>query len=214
MTIPEDLKNDWIKRIDEHRGTVSEDSLLVPYNVDDVYSALLRLHERIRHGIHYDDDPDSKSVLFGAKKSVWTGGLTFKAYSTVDATSDGGTLVFMYVKVYNPEQILQELFNLLTDILENDYAKSTSSDALENSFPNKSVDVYGSEEYRGKKNRFTKKQSKFSGVYYVILGALMMFAGLSGGFVLRFTNSSEALVLFSLLPLGYGIYKLYKGFNS
>ena len=49
MVITQELKDDWMKRIDEHKGTVSENSLLVPYRIDDVYGALLRLHERINH---------------------------------------------------------------------------------------------------------------------------------------------------------------------
>lgn len=213
MVISQDLKENWLKRIDEHKGTVSQKNLLVPYAIDDVYNALLKLPGKIAHGILFEEDPDSKSVLFGAKKSIWTGGLTFKGYSTLESSSDNGTLVYMYVKVISSDQVLQELLNELTGILERDYVKTTSYESIDSEAFFNAVDVYGSKEYGSKKNRYVKKQSKYSGVYYVIIGSLLLIAGLSGQFVLRFTNSSEALVLFALLPLGYGIFQLANGFK-
>lgn len=212
MNIPENLKENWLNQIDEHKGSVSENTLLVPYDIEDVYSALLKLPQRIMHGILFDEDHDSYSVLFGAKKSIWTGGLTFKGYSTLEPNSNNGTLVHMYVKVVASDKILQDLLNELTDILEKDYTKSaTLSDAETDSKSSSNIDVYGSNDYDKKKNKYTRSQSKYSGVYYILIGLLLLFAGFSGNFVLRFTDSSEALILFSLLPLGYGIYKLYKG---
>lgn len=213
MAVSGNLKENWLNRIDEHKGTVSENTLLVPYDIENVYEALLKLPERIAHGILFDQDHDSHSVLFGAKKSIWTGGLTFKGYATLEPNSDNGTFVYMYVKVQLSDRILQELFNELTDILEKNYSKSTSlSDSkTESSY---GIDVYGSDDYDKKKNKYTSKQSKYSGVYYIIIGLVLLFAGSTGNFVLRFTNSSEALILFSLLPLGYGIYKLYNGFTQ
>ena len=210
MVITQELKDDWMKRIDEHKGTVSENSLLVPYRIDDVYGALLRLHERINHGILFEKDPDSKSVLFGAKKSIWTGGPTFKGYSTLESDQDNGNLIYMYVKVIRSDQALQELFNELTDILEKEYTRSASYESVKSD----SVDIYDSKEYGKKKNRYVKKQSKYAGVYYIIIGSLLLIMGLSGHYVLRFTNSSEALTLVSLIPLGYGTYRLVKGFSA
>lgn len=68
MAVSENLKENWLNRIDEHKGTVSENTLLVPYDIENVYEALLKLPERIAHGILFDQDHDSHSVLFGAKK--------------------------------------------------------------------------------------------------------------------------------------------------
>ena len=213
MDIPPNIKKDWLDKIDEHKGTNAEKNLLVPYKVDDVYNALLKLPNKIAHGKLFEEDKNSHSVLFGAKKSLWTGGITFKGYATLEAVPDGGTLIYMFIKRVSAEPALQELLNLLTDTLESEYAPSTTYKSLNNAKDNidssLEIEVYGSGEYDGKRNVSTNnKGSAASGVYYLIIGIIMMLAGFSGNFVLRFTNSSEALILFSLIPIGYGIYKI------
>jgi hypothetical protein len=213
MVIPPDLKADWLNRIDEHKGAVSEKYLMVPYRIDDVYNALLKMaKDRINHGDVYQEDRASNSILFGAKKSFWTGGLTFKGYSTLEPTPDGGTLVYMYVKVVSSDAVLQELLNQLTDVLEKEYVPSTSVESLVNTknrlYSSQDIKIYGSIEYDSTKNIHHSKGSAYSGIRFIIIGFVMLFAGLSGQFVLRFTNSSEALVAVALLILAYGFYKV------
>jgi hypothetical protein len=213
MVIPPDLKADWLNRIDEHKGTVSQKYLMVPYRIDDVYNAILKwANERITLGDVYQEDRASNSVLFGAERSKLLGGLTFKGYSTLEPTPDGGTLIYIYVKVVSSESVLQELLNNLTDVLEKDYAPSTSVESLVNSKNRlnspQDIQVYGSREYDSTKNIHNSKWSAFSGIRSILIGSVMLFAGFSGHYVLRFTNSSEALVAVALLILAYGFYQI------
>jgi hypothetical protein len=46
------------------------------------------------------------------------------------------------------------------------------------------------------------------GVINLIMGGIMIIGGLSGGLVLRGTESGGALALFGLLLLGLGIYRI------
>ena len=201
------------------RGGVSiEKQLAVPYTEEDSYAALIKTVDKINYGKIFDEDKESKAMLFGIQQSVMARALNFKGYAYVEAIGSDASMLYLKVKKANADAIIEELFNLFTDILEKDYTKTTTTESLIARTNVKGQDVetavYGSDEYNKIRYKNKNRGSTWSGVITLIVGLVMFLGAASGNYVLRGTNSSEALLVVSLLVMAYGGYKIYSATKS
>ena len=218
MAISKSTKDNWESEINKRGGVSIEKQLAVPYTEEDSYAALIKTVDKINYGKIFDEDKESKAMLFGIQQSVMARALNFKGYAYVEAIGSDASMLYLKVKKANADAIIEELFNLFTDILEKDYTKTTTTESLIARTNVKGQDVetavYGSDEYN--KNRYKNKNrgSTWSGVITLIVGLVMFLGAASGNYVLRGTNSSEALLVVSLLVMAYGGYKIYSATKS
>ena len=218
MAISKSTKDNWESEINKKGGVSIEKQLAVPYTEDDSYAALIKTVDKINYGKIFDEDKESKAMLFGIQQSVMARALNFKGYAYVEAIGSDASMLYLKVKKANADAIIEELFNLFTDILEKDYTKTTTIESLIARTNVKGQDVetavYGSDEYN--KNRYKNKNrgNAWSGVITLIVGLVMFLGAASGNYVLRGTNSSEALLVVSLLVMAYGGYKIYSATKS
>ncbi|WP_405280067.1 hypothetical protein [Methanobrevibacter sp.] len=218
MAISKSTKDNWESEINKRGGVSIEKQLAVPYTDEDSYAALIKTVDKINYGKIFDEDKESKAMLFGIQQSVMARALNFKGYAYVEAIGSDASILYLKVKKANADAIIEELFNLFTDILEKDYTKTTTTESLIARTNVKGQDVetavYGSDEYN--KNRYKNKNrgSAWSGVITLIVGLVMFLGAASGNYVLRGTNSSEALLVVSLLVMAYGGYKIYSATKS
>ena len=218
MAISKSTKDNWESEINKKGGVSIEKQLAVPYTEEDSYAALIKTVDKINYGKIFDEDKESKAMLFGIQQSVMARALNFKGYAYVEAIGSDASMLYLKVKKANADAIIEELFNLFTDILEKDYTKTTTTESLIARTNVKGQDVetavYGSDEYN--KNRYKNKNrgSAWSGVITLIVGLVMFLGAASGNYVLRGTNSSEALLVVSLLVMAYGGYKIYSATKS
>ena len=218
MAISKSTKDNWESEINKKGGVSIEKQLAVPYTEEDSYAALIKTVDKINYGKIFDEDKESKAMLFGIQQSVMARALNFKGYAYVEAIGSDASMLYLKVKKANADAIIEELFNLFTDILEKDYTKTTTTESLIARTNVKGQDVetavYGSDEYN--KNRYKNKNrgSTWSGVITLIVGLVMFLGAASGNYVLRGTNSSEALLVVSLLVMAYGGYKIYSATKS
>ena len=218
MAISKSTKDNWESEINKKGGVSIEKQLAVPYTEEDSYAALIKTVDKINYGKIFDEDKESKAMLFGIQQSVMARALNFKGYAYVEAIGSDASMLYLKVKKANANAIIEELFNLFTDILEKDYTKTTTTESLIARTNVKGQDVetavYGSDEYN--KNRYKNKNrgSTWSGVITLIVGLVMFLGAASGNYVLRGTNSSEALLVVSLLVMAYGGYKIYSATKS
>ena len=218
MAISKSAKDNWESEINKRGGVSIEKQLAVPYTEEDSYAALIKTVDKINYGKIFDEDKESKAMLFGIQQSVMARALNFKGYAYVEAIGSDASMLYLKVKKANADAIIEELFNLFTDILEKDYTKTTTTESLIARTNVKGQDVetavYGSDEYN--KNRYKNKNrgSTWSGVITLIVGLVMFLGAASGNYVLRGTNSSEALLVVSLLVMAYGGYKIYSATKS
>lgn len=218
MAISKSAKDNWESEINKKGGVSIEKQLAVPYTEEDSYAALMKTVDKITHGKIFDEDKEAKAMLFGIQQSVVARALNFKGYAYVESIGSDASMLYLKVKKANADAIIEELFNLFTDILEKDYTKTTTTESLIARTNVKGQDVetavYGSDEYN--KNRYKNKNrgSTWSGVITLIVGLVMFLGAASGNYVLRGTNSSEALLVVSLLVMAYGGYKIYSATKS
>lgn len=218
MAISESTKDNWESEINKKGGASIEKQLAVPYTEDDSYAALMKTVDKITHKKIFDEDKESKALLFGIQQSVVARALNFKGYAYVEAIGSDASMLYLKVKKANADAIIEELFNLFTDILEKDYTKTTTTESLIARTNVKGQDVetavYGSDEYNKIRYKNKNRGSTWSGVITLIVGLVMFLGAASGNYVLRGTNSSEALLVVSLLVMAYGGYKIYSATKS
>ena len=218
MAISKSTKDNWESEINKKGGVSIEKQLAVPYTEDDSYAALIKTVDKINYGKIFDEDKESKAMLFGIQQSVMARALNFKGYAYVEAIGSDASMLYMKVKKANADAIIEELFNLFTDILEKDYTKTTTTESLIARTNVKGQDVetavYGSDEYNKTRYKNKNRGSTWSGVITLIVGLVMFLGAASGNYVLRGTNSSEALLVVSLLVMAYGGYKIYSATKS
>ncbi len=192
MAISKSTKDNWESEINKRGGVSIEKQLAVPYTEEDSYAALIKTVDKINYGKIFDEDKESKAMLFGIQQSVMARALNFKGYAYVEAIGSDASMLYLKVKKANADAIIEELFNLFTDILEKDYTKTTTTESLIARTNVKGQDV----------------------VITLIVGLVMFLGAASGNYVLRGTNSSEALLVVSLLVMAYGGYKIYSATKS
>lgn len=218
MAISKSTKDNWESEINKKGGVSIEKQLAVPYTEDDSYAALIKTVDKINYGKIFDEDKESKAMLFGIQQSVMARALNFKGYAYVEAIGSDASMLYLKVKKANADAIIEELFNLFTDILEKDYTKTTTTESLIARTNVKGQDVetavYGSDEYNKIRYKNKNRGSTWSGVITLIVGLVMFLGAASGNYVLRGTNSSEALLVVSLLVMAYGGYKIYSATKS
>ena len=218
MAISKSTKDNWESEINKRGGVSIEKQLAVPYTEDDSYAALIKTVDKINYGKIFDEDKESKAMLFGIQQSVMARALNFKGYAYVEAIGSDASMLYLKVKKANADAIIEELFNLFTDILEKDYTKTTTTESLIARTNVKGQDVetavYGSDEYNKIRYKNKNRGSAWSGVITLIVGLVMFLGAASGNYVLRGTNSSEALLVVSLLVMAYGGYKIYSATKS
>lgn len=218
MAISKPTKDNWESEINKKGGVSIEKQLAVPYTEDDSYAALIKTVDKINYGKIFDEDKESKAMLFGIQQSVMARALNFKGYAYVEAIGSDASMLYLKVKKANADAIIEELFNLFTDILEKDYTKTTTTESLIARTNVKGQDVetavYGSDEYNKIRYKNKNRGSTWSGVITLIVGLVMFLGAASGNYVLRGTNSSEALLVVSLLVMAYGGYKIYSATKS
>ena len=218
MAISKSTKDNWESEINKKGGVSIEKQLAVPYTEDDSYAALIKTVDKINYGKIFDEDKESKAMLFGIQQSVMARALNFKGYAYVEAIGSDASMLYLKVKKANADAIIEELFNLFTDILEKDYTKTTTTESLIARTNVKGQDVetavYGSDEYNKIRYKNKNRGSAWSGVITLIVGLVMFLGAASGNYVLRGTNSSEALLVVSLLVMAYGGYKIYSATKS
>ena len=218
MAISKSTKDNWESEINKKGGVSIEKQLAVPYTEDDSYAALIKTVDKINYGKIFDEDKESKAMLFGIQQSVMARALNFKGYAYVEAIGSDALMLYLKVKKANADAIIEELFNLFTDILEKDYTKTTTTESLIARTNVKGQDVetavYGSDEYNKIRYKNKNRGSTWSGVITLIVGLVMFLGAASGNYVLRGTNSSEALLVVSLLVMAYGGYKIYSATKS
>ena len=218
MAISKSTKDNWESEINKKGGVSIEKQLAVPYTEDDSYAALIKTVDKINYGKIFDEDKESKAMLFGIQQSVMARALNFKGYAYVEAIGSDASMLYLKVKKANADAIIEELFNLFTDILEKDYTKTTTTESLIAKTNVKGQDVetavYGSDEYNKIRYKNKNRGSTWSGVITLIVGLVMFLGAASGNYVLRGTNSSEALLVVSLLVMAYGGYKIYSATKS
>jgi len=218
MAISKSTKDNWESEINKRGGVSIEKQLAVPYTEEDSYAALIRTVTKINYGKIFNEDKESKAMLFGIQQSVMARALNFKGYAYVEAIGSDASMLYLKVKKANADAIIEELFNLFTDILEKDYTKTTTTESLIARTNVKGQDVetavYGSDEYNKIRYKNKNRGSTWSGVITLIVGLVMFLGAASGNYVLRGTNSSEALLVVSLLVMAYGGYKIYSATKS
>ena len=218
MAISKSTKDNWESEINKKGGVSIEKQLAVPYTEEDSYAALIKTVDKINYGKIFDEDKESKAMLFGIQQSVMARALNFKGYAYVEAIGSDASMLYLKVKKANADAIIEELFNLFTDILEKDYTKTTTTESLIARTNVKGQDVetavYGSDEYNKIRYKNKNRGSTWSGVITLIVGLVMFLGAASGNYVLRGTNSSEALLVVSLLVMAYGGYKIYSATKS
>ena len=218
MAISKSTKDNWESEINKRGGVSIEKQLAVPYTEEDSYAALIKTVDKINYGKIFDEDKESKAMLFGIQQSVMARALNFKGYAYVESIGSDASMLYMKVKKANADAIIEELFNLFTDILEKDYTKTTTTESLIARTNVKGQDVetavYGSDEYNKIRYKNKNRGSTWSGVITLIVGLVMFLGAASGNYVLRGTNSSEALLVVSLLVMAYGGYKIYSATKS
>jgi len=218
MAISKSTKDNWESEINKRGGVSIEKQLAVPYTEEDSYAALIKTVDKINYGKIFDEDKESKAMLFGIQQSVMARALNFKGYAYVEAIGSDASMLYLKVKKANADAIIEELFNLFTDILEKDYTKTTTTESLIARTNVKGQDVetavYGSDEYNKIRYKNKNRGSAWSGVITLIVGLVMFLGAASGNYVLRGTNSSEALLVVSLLVMAYGGYKIYSATKS
>ena len=218
MAISKSAKDNWESEINKRGGVSIEKQLAVPYTEEDSYAALIKTVDKINYGKIFDEDKESKAMLFGIQQSVMARALNFKGYAYVEAIGSDASMLYLKVKKANADAIIEELFNLFTDILEKDYTKTTTTESLIARTNVKGQDVetavYGSDEYNKIRYKNKNRGSTWSGVITLIVGLVMFLGAASGNYVLRGTNSSEALLVVSLLVMAYGGYKIYSATKS
>ncbi len=218
MAISKSTKDNWESEINKKGGVSIEKQLAVPYTEEDSYAALIKTVDKINYGKIFDEDKESKAMLFGIQQSVMARALNFKGYAYVESIGSDASMLYMKVKKANADAIIEELFNLFTDILEKDYTKTTTTESLIARTNVKGQDVetavYGSDEYNKIRYKNKNRGSTWSGVITLIVGLVMFLGAASGNYVLRGTNSSEALLVVSLLVMAYGGYKIYSATKS
>ena len=218
MAISKSTKDNWESEINKRGGVSIEKQLAVPYTEEDSYAALIKTVDKINYGKIFDEDKESKAMLFGIQQSVVARALNFKGYAYVEAIGSDASMLYLKVKKANADAIIEELFNLFTDILEKDYTKTTTTESLIARTNVKGQDVetavYGSDEYNKIRYKNKNRGSTWSGVITLIVGLVMFLGAASGNYVLRGTNSSEALLVVSLLVMAYGGYKIYSATKS
>ena len=218
MAISKSTKDNWESEINKRGGVSIEKQLAVPYTEEDSYAALIKTVDKINYGKIFDEDKESKAMLFGIQQSVMARALNFKGYAYVEAIGSDASMLYLKVKKANADAIIEELFNLFTDILEKDYTKTTTTESLIARTNVKGQDVetavYGSDEYNKIRYKNKNRGSTWSGVITLIVGLVMFLGAASGNYVLRGTNSSEALLVVSLLVMAYGGYKIYSATKS
>ncbi len=218
MAISKSTKDNWESEINKKGGVSIEKQLAVPYTDEDSYAALIKTVDKINYGKIFDEDKESKAMLFGIQQSVMARALNFKGYAYVESIGSDASMLYMKVKKANADAIIEELFNLFTDILEKDYTKTTTTESLIARTNVKGQDVetavYGSDEYNKIRYKNKNRGSTWSGVITLIVGLVMFLGAASGNYVLRGTNSSEALLVVSLLVMAYGGYKIYSATKS
>ena len=218
MAISKSTKDNWESEINKKGGLIIEKQLAVPYTEEDSYAALIKTVDKINYGKIFDEDKESKAMLFGIQQSVMARALNFKGYAYVEAIGSDASMLYLKVKKANADAIIEELFNLFTDILEKDYTKTTTTESLIARTNVKGQDVetavYGSDEYNKIRYKNKNRGSTWSGVITLIVGLVMFLGAASGNYVLRGTNSSEALLVVSLLVMAYGGYKIYSATKS
>lgn len=218
MAISKSAKDNWESEINKRGGVSIEKQLAVPYTEEDSYAALIKTVDKINYGKIFDEDKESKAMLFGIQQSVMARALNFKGYAYVESIGSDASMLYLKVKKANADAIIEELFNLFTDILEKDYTKTTTTESLIARTNVKGQDVetavYGSDEYNKIRYKNKNRGSTWSGVITLIVGLVMFLGAASGNYVLRGTNSSEALLVVSLLVMAYGGYKIYSATKS
>ena len=218
MAISKSTKDNWESEINKRGGVSIEKQLAVPYTEEDSYAALIKTVDKINYGKIFDEDKESKAMLFGIQQSVMARALNFKGYAYVEAIGSDASMLYLKVKKANADAIIEELFNLFTDILEKDYTKTTTTESLIARTNVKGQDVetavYGLDEYNKIRYKNKNRGSTWSGVITLIVGLVMFLGAASGNYVLRGTNSSEALLVVSLLVMAYGGYKIYSATKS
>ncbi len=218
MAISKSTKDNWESEINKRGGVSIEKQLAVPYTEEDSYAALIKTVDKINYGKIFDEDKESKAMLFGIQQSVMARALNFKGYAYVESIGSDASMLYLKVKKANADAIIEELFNLFTDILEKDYTKTTTTESLIARTNVKGQDVetavYGSDEYNKIRYKNKNRGSTWSGVITLIVGLVMFLGAASGNYVLRGTNSSEALLVVSLLVMAYGGYKIYSATKS
>ena len=218
MAISKSAKDNGESEINKRGGVSIEKQLAVPYTEEDSYAALIKTVDKINYGKIFDEDKESKAMLFGIQQSVMARALNFKGYAYVEAIGSDASMLYLKVKKANADAIIEELFNLFTDILEKDYTKTTTTESLIARTNVKGQDVetavYGSDEYNKIRYKNKNRGSTWSGVITLIVGLVMFLGAASGNYVLRGTNSSEALLVVSLLVMAYGGYKIYSATKS
>ena len=218
MAISKSTKDNWESEINKKGGVSIEKQLAVPYTEEDSYAALIKTVDKINYGKIFDEDKESKAMLFGIQQSVMARALNFKGYAYVESIGSDASMLYLKVKKANADAIIEELFNLFTDILEKDYTKTTTTESLIARTNVKGQDVetavYGSDEYNKIRYKNKNRGSTWSGVITLIVGLVMFLGAASGNYVLRGTNSSEALLVVSLLVMAYGGYKIYSATKS
>ena len=218
MAISKSTKDNWESEINKKGGVSIEKQLAVPYTDEDSYAALIKTVDKINYGKIFDEDKESKAMLFGIQQSVMARALNFKGYAYVESIGSDASMLYLKVKKANADAIIEELFNLFTDILEKDYTKTTTTESLIARTNVKGQDVetavYGSDEYNKIRYKNKNRGSTWSGVITLIVGLVMFLGAASGNYVLRGTNSSEALLVVSLLVMAYGGYKIYSATKS
>ena len=218
MAISKSTKDNWESEINKKGGVSIEKQLAVPYTEEDSYAALIKTVDKINYGKIFDEDKESKAMLFGIQQSVMARALNFKGYAYVETIGSDASMLYLKVKKANADAIIEELFNLFTDILEKDYTKTTTTESLIARTNVKGQDVetavYGSDEYNKIRYKNKNRGSTWSGVITLIVGLVMFLGAASGNYVLRGTNSSEALLVVSLLVMAYGGYKIYSATKS
>ena len=208
MAISKSTKDNWESEINKKGGVSIEKQLAVPYTEEDSYAALIKTVDKINYGKIFDEDKESKAMLFGIQQSVMARALNFKGYAYVEAIGSDASMLYLKVKKANADAIIEELFNLFTD------TKTTTTESLIARTNVKGQDVetavYGSDEYNKIRYKNKNRGSTWSGVITLIVGLVMFLGAASGNYVLRGTNSSEALLVVSLLVRGYKIYSATK----
>ena len=185
----------WEKQVQKSTmiGTVEEREVVVPYSVEDTFSAALDsifvadpngLEDEIKIFERKDN-----AVLFGMKKAVVARALNFKGFVIVKPDSDGS---YLHIKVKKPNAGLYvgNFFNFLEESLEN-FEKKTSAN-LSNQKENKDDSTpaentpakddssvkkihMDSKEYESMKKKDEQKFSNAKIITYILIGILIFF---------------------------------------
>lgn len=124
MTIAPEVRQQWEAMIAKSSGSYDERNLLVPYSLEDTHEAMLKTIKKVNFIKVFEEDSNSKSMLFGQKNAFVSRIYNFKGMIIIEPASFNQTSVYVKIKRKFASSYLQGFFNQFTNILENEYQRA------------------------------------------------------------------------------------------